>query len=764
MLIKQIKILITILVFTFFNIANAENYIKNISEISKIAENTVNAAAKQISSDTDKVLKDLEARIEDISSNVQLVNDSDIVVTTDVSGIDESLLTSNAVAQTLGTSIVEAKNAIEFAKASLENGNLSAAVQSLNLVESIANLAINSIPSNNTISTKDIKITKEFSKDEISALASVTGQMAVKKVLEVQKIAGQINVVEKGGLDTTSMMKNLDNNGVGIGSTITSLDTVGAVSIEKITGNQKFEVENFNSSTFSSMDVVEIGMDPTMMHGALNSLPIGSATKALETISTNPEKLSINIDSSLITSQAVADTIFITSKSIANTMTKKGLSKNTLINLNNDLKLDGINSAIDDSQNSNSLENLSEVIQNSGIENVSKNLELAFSNNKLGITEEISKSAQKISNALSKKSKNDKKVEDNTTLQNVELPENISDTSVIVGAAVLSKPNLSSGVQGIVAPPEGLTSNSLISDDEIAISENLAEVDQTLITSNAMADTLGAMTKLKASELNELGIEKLITSTGLTPGMVASLGSAGIVGLDITDVMANNVAGIGSSSIKKISKSITEGNLDNNALADLVLTGSINQGTLAIVGESGVKALSSAMGINNDNNSLVSLSGGLVGSGVLENIQNINPEVVKSLGIDTEIITTNAIAETLIGVDLVKMSSALSNGMNLTDALNSSSLIDISDVENNLSNMALSQTMSSSQLINDVDVKVTTDISGIDPSLITSNAMAETLGQAAENMKQGLDANAPTNQPGYNAIDPNTGNAPIPPG
>ena len=71
------------------------------------------------------------------------------------------------------------------------------------------------------------------------------------------------------------------------------------------------------------MDVVEIGMDPTMMHGALNSLPIGSATKALETISTNPEKLSINIDSSLITSQAVADNIFITSKSIANTMTKK---------------------------------------------------------------------------------------------------------------------------------------------------------------------------------------------------------------------------------------------------------------------------------------------------------------------------------------------------------------------------------------------------------------------------------------------------------
>ena len=87
-------------------------------------------------------------------------------------------------------------------------------------------------------------------------------------------------------------------------------------------------------------------------------------------------------------------------------MTKKGLSKNTLVNLNNDLKLDGINSAIDDSQNSNSLENLSEVIQNSGIENVSKNLELAFSNNKLGIIEEISKSAEKISKIYLMRGKN----------------------------------------------------------------------------------------------------------------------------------------------------------------------------------------------------------------------------------------------------------------------------------------------------------------------------------------------------------------------
>ena len=118
----------------------------------------------------------------------------------------------------------------------------------------------------------------------------------------------------------------------------------------------------------------------------------------------------------------------------------------------------------------------------------------------------------------------------------------------------------------------------------------------------------------------------------------------------------------------------------------------------------------------------------------------------------------------MIGVDLVKMSYAMSNGMNLSDALAASALKDINEIENNLANMALSQAVSTGQLINDADIEVTRDISGIDSSLITSNAMAETLGQAAENMKQGMasDPNAPTNQPGYNAIDPNTGEAPKP--
>ena len=40
--------------------------------------------------------------------------------------------------------------------------------------------------------------------------------------------------------------------------------------------------------------------------------------------------------------------------------------------------------------------------------------------------------------------------------------------------------------------------------------------------------------------------------------------------------------------------------------------------------------------------------------------------------------------------------------------------------------------MSTGELIDDADIEVSADISGIDPSLITSNVMAETLGAAAE--------------------------------
>lgn len=736
---NKIRLILIIIIFLNSKL-NAENYVDNISGISNLAENTVKAAVSQMDVDTNKVLENLNNEIQNLPSS------------------------KDNIEIALETSISEAKKAVEFAQESIKKGDLAAAVQSLNLVESVADIALTTVPSLNVV--EEISLDDDFSSEEISALTSVAGQMAVEKVLDIQKMAGQINVVSKAGLDTTQMMKNLDKDGVGIGSTLTSLNNLGAVNIQNITGQENFQIENFDPSSFSSMDVVEIGMSPTMMHGALNTLPLGAATKALETLSKNPEKLSSSIDPSLITSDALAETIGLTAKNIANTMTQKGLSNNTINNIGEDLNFNEISNISNEISNENALTDLGKVIQKTGIENVSKTLKVAFSSNNLGIAETISKNASQISEALGKKPKNKTKIENtNVGPTSLEMPESLSDTSLIVGAAILTKPNLASGVQGIVAPPEELKSGGLISDSEISFNNNIADVDENLITSNAMAETLSAMTNLETAKLEELGIDKIVKNTGLTPGLVATIGSTGINGLDVSSVVANNVAGVGSESIKKLSKSISDGSGGNEVIADLVATGSINQGTLGLVGENGVKNLSEAMGIQNENNALVSLSGGLVGSGVVENLDYINSDIVKSLGIDSSIITSNAIAETMIGVDLVKMSSALSSGMNLSDALATSALKDIAEVENNLADMALSQAMSTGQLIDDADIEVTADISGIDSSLITSNAMAETLGQAAENMEQGiggLDPNAPTNQAGYQAIDPKTGEAPKP--
>ncbi len=717
----------------------AENYVNNISGISNLAENTVKAAALQMDTDTNKVLENLNNELQNLSS----ANDN--------------------IEIALETSISEAKKAVEFAQESIQKGDLAAAVQSLSLVESVADIALTTVPSLNVV--EEISLGEDFSSEEISALTSVAGQMAVEKVLDIQKMAGQINIVSKAGLDTKQMMKNLDKDGVGIGSTLTSLDNLGAVNIQNITGQENFQIENFDPSSFSSMDVVEIGMSPAMMQGALNTLPLGAATKALETLSKNPEKLSSSIDPSLITSDALAETIGLTTKSIASTMTQKGLSNSTLNNIGEDLNLNEISIISNEIDNQNGLNDLGKIIEETGIENVSKSLEVAFTSNDLGIAETISKNASQISQALGKKQKKKVKVEDvNLGPTSLELPKSLSDTSVIVGAAILTKPNLASGVQGIVAPPEELKSGGLISDGEISFDNNLSNVDEKLITSNAMAETLGAMTNLETAKLKELGIDKIVQNTGLTPGLVATIGSSGINGLDVSTVVANSVGGVGSESIEKIGESISDGSGGSEVVADLVATGSVNQGMLGLVGENGVKNLSEAMGIQNEDNILVSLSGGLVGSGVVENLDNINSDIVKSLGIDPSIITSNAIAETMIGVDLVKMSSALSSGMNLSDALANAALKDITEIENNLTDMALSQTLSTGQLINDADIEVTADISSIDSSLITSNAMAETLGQAAENMQQEMesDPNAPTNQPGYQAIDPNTGAAPKP--
>ena len=61
---------------------------------------------------------------------------------------------------------------------------------------------------------------------------------------------------------------------------------------------------------------------------------------------------------------------------------------------------------------------------------------------------------------------------------------------------------------------------------------------------------MSAMTGMSEGAMSEMGLDKMAAATGLTPGMVATMGSAGIAGMDMTSVMATNVAGLGSKAVQ----------------------------------------------------------------------------------------------------------------------------------------------------------------------------------------------------------------------
>ena len=89
---------------------------------------------------------------------------------------------------------------------------------------------------------------------------------------------------------------------------------------------------------------------------------------------------------------------------------------------------------------------------------------------------------------------------------------------------------------------------------------------------------------------------EMAAQTGMTPGMVASMGAAGLSGMDMTSVMATNVAGLGSKAVTGLTGMAKGGNMSPGLMGDLMETGLVNQGTMAAMGAKGMASLSGAMG------------------------------------------------------------------------------------------------------------------------------------------------------------------------
>ena len=85
-------------------------------------------------------------------------------------------------------------------------------------------------------------------------------------------------------------------------------------------------------------------------------------------------------------------------------MSIKGLSVETISDVGKELNIENLSEISEEITSQSSLSDLNEIIQSTGLENVTKSIELAFTDETIGVTKAITKNANLISEALSKKS------------------------------------------------------------------------------------------------------------------------------------------------------------------------------------------------------------------------------------------------------------------------------------------------------------------------------------------------------------------------
>ena len=264
---KKLIIKSFLIFILIFSLSSNANEIESMAGISDAAGSSAQAAADQLANDAGKVAEN-------------------------IAGATEALGEAKSdIGKALDASIAQAENAMKFATESLAKGDITSAVQAMSLVEGVTDMALGAIPDPTALDMSGIDFSKDFSPEEMAALSSIAGQMGAGKVVALQKMAGQMNALNTAGFDAKGMMGSLDAQGIGMGAAMEGLAGAGMVDMKSITGSANFDMANFNPGDFASMNVAEMGMNPSMMAGALEALPVGAATAALETLAANPEAM-----------------------------------------------------------------------------------------------------------------------------------------------------------------------------------------------------------------------------------------------------------------------------------------------------------------------------------------------------------------------------------------------------------------------------------------------------------------------------------------
>ena len=381
--------------------------------------------------------------------------------------------------------------------------------------------------------------------------------------------------------------------------------------MEAITGTANFDMANFSPGNFASMNVAEMGMNPAMMAGALNALPVGAATAALETLAANPEAMSQM--GQTMTGALVA------------TMSAKGMGEEMMKGMETSIGMQGMADMAKGMDGISGMQEIGKAMADMGMDQMAKSLATAFANPEVGITSAMSGTVGMISQAISGKAhKEQTAIQKGMAMENsfannmsapeaLEMPENISETGMMMGAMVMAKPSLAGGLPGAMAPPEGMTALGVAALDPNnpaggmmgGVIDNMSKAD--------MGAAMANMTGMNKGTIDNLGMTDMAMQTGLTPGMVASMGAAGIAGMDVATIMSTNVAGLGSKAIQGVADMAKAGNMSAASMGDMMEVGLVNQGTMAAMGAEGMKGLSGAMGMEGGDMGLAAMSGGMVG-------------------------------------------------------------------------------------------------------------------------------------------------------
>ena len=599
-----------IIFLLFFNITAKANDITSMSGISEAAGSSAQAAADQLASDAGKVAEN-------------------------IAGATEALGEAKSdIGKALDVSIAQAESAMSFATESLAKGDITSAVQAMSLVEGVTDMALGAIPDPTALDMTGIDFANDFSPEEMAALSSIAGQMGAGKVVAMQKMAGQMNALGAAGFDAKGMMGSLDAQGIGMGTAMEGLANAGMLDMEAITGTSNFDMANFDTGNFASMNVAEMGMNPAMMAGALEALPVGAATAALETLAANPEAM-----------EKMGQTM---TGAIVASMSAKGMGEDMMKSMEGSIGMQDMANMAEGMTGVEGMKEIGKAMAYMGMEDMAKSLSTAFANPEVGISGAMSGTVGMISQAISGKAPKEKNaLQKGTEIkgsfaskmgeagpQALEMPENVSETGMMMGAMVMAKPSLAGGLPGAMAPPKGMTASALgaMLTGDAPSGKMMGDVMQGM-GKVEMGEAMANMTGMDVGTMDKLGMADMAAQTGLTPGMVASMGAAGVAGMDITSVMSTNVAGLGSKAVQGIANMAKEGNMSVGEMGDMMEVGLVNQGTMAAMGAEGMKELSGAMGMEGGDMDLAAMSGGIAGMGEMDLNAQMNPEMAASMGL-----------------------------------------------------------------------------------------------------------------------------------